>query len=84
MLQHFMFDPSWDEGCPSCTASVEELSEGYLSHLRTGHKPPARYVEEGSFPRLQTAPGRSWASSSLLVTLAVGLLVIAAMPWWHR
>jgi len=27
MLQHFMFDPRWDEGCPSCTASVEELSE---------------------------------------------------------
>jgi predicted dithiol-disulfide oxidoreductase (DUF899 family) len=34
MLQHFMFDPRGDEGCPSCTASVEELSEGYLSHLR--------------------------------------------------
>ena len=23
IVQHFMFDPSWDEGCPSCTASDE-------------------------------------------------------------
>lgn len=24
VLQHFMFDPSWDEGCSSCTAGVDE------------------------------------------------------------
>jgi predicted dithiol-disulfide oxidoreductase (DUF899 family) len=34
LLQHFMFDPRWDEGCPSCTDSVDEISENYLSHLR--------------------------------------------------
>jgi predicted dithiol-disulfide oxidoreductase (DUF899 family) len=33
-IQHFMFDPGWEEGCPSCTASVEEISDGFLSHLR--------------------------------------------------
>src|SRR5512142_1904558 len=33
-MQHFMFDPSWDEGCPSCTAEVDELSDGLLAHLR--------------------------------------------------
>jgi predicted dithiol-disulfide oxidoreductase (DUF899 family) len=34
VIQHFMFDPSWEKGCPSCTASVEEISDGLLSHLR--------------------------------------------------
>ncbi len=33
VVQHFMFDPSWDEGCPSCTAGVDELSDGLLEHL---------------------------------------------------
>ncbi|MEP7112906.1 MAG: DUF899 domain-containing protein [Ilumatobacteraceae bacterium] len=33
IIQHFMFDPSWDEGCPSCTAASDELSPGLLSHL---------------------------------------------------
>jgi len=34
VLQHFMFDPSWEDGCPSCTAAVDELSDGLLRHLR--------------------------------------------------
>jgi len=25
VVQHFMFDPSWDEGCPSCTWAVDNL-----------------------------------------------------------
>jgi predicted dithiol-disulfide oxidoreductase (DUF899 family) len=33
-VQHFMFDPRWDEGCPSCTADVDELAAGTLAHLR--------------------------------------------------
>jgi predicted dithiol-disulfide oxidoreductase (DUF899 family) len=33
VLQHFMFDPSWDEGCSSCTAGVDELADGLLAHL---------------------------------------------------
>jgi predicted dithiol-disulfide oxidoreductase (DUF899 family) len=33
IVQHFMFDPSWDEGCPSCTAFSDELSDGKLEHL---------------------------------------------------
>ena len=35
MVRHFMFDPSWDDGCPSCTAGVEEMSNGLLAHLHT-------------------------------------------------
>ena len=33
IVQHFMFDPSWDEGCSSCTAGADELSEGLLRHI---------------------------------------------------
>ncbi|MDX6378067.1 MAG: hypothetical protein QOE98_2370 [Gaiellaceae bacterium] len=33
VLYHFMFDPSWDEGCPSCSAGTDELSAGFLEHL---------------------------------------------------
>jgi predicted dithiol-disulfide oxidoreductase (DUF899 family) len=33
IIQHFMFDPSWDEGCPSCTAAGDEMSDGLRTHL---------------------------------------------------
>src|SRR4051794_40715650 len=34
VVQHFMFHPDWDDGCGSCTAAVDELSDGLLRHLR--------------------------------------------------
>jgi predicted dithiol-disulfide oxidoreductase (DUF899 family) len=34
IVQHFMFDPSWDDGCPSCTAASDEISDGLIAHLR--------------------------------------------------
>jgi predicted dithiol-disulfide oxidoreductase (DUF899 family) len=33
ILGHFMFDPSWDDGCPSCSAGADEISDGLLAHL---------------------------------------------------
>jgi predicted dithiol-disulfide oxidoreductase (DUF899 family) len=33
VVYHFMFDPSWDEGCSACTAGCDELSVGLLAHL---------------------------------------------------
>ncbi len=33
IMQHFMFDPGWDDGCPSCTASADEMTEGLQDHL---------------------------------------------------
>lgn len=33
IVQHFMFDPSWEDGCSSCTGASDELSEGLLRHL---------------------------------------------------
>jgi predicted dithiol-disulfide oxidoreductase (DUF899 family) len=35
MVSHFMFDPDWDAGCPSCTAGADEVSQGLLDHLHT-------------------------------------------------
>jgi predicted dithiol-disulfide oxidoreductase (DUF899 family) len=34
IIQHIMFGPDWDAACPSCTNSVDELSDGLLAHLR--------------------------------------------------
>jgi len=33
IVGHFMFDPGWDEGCPSCSAGADEISNGLLEHL---------------------------------------------------
>ncbi|MET0628232.1 MAG: DUF899 domain-containing protein [Acidimicrobiia bacterium] len=35
IVYHFMFDPEWDDGCPSCTAGTQELSPGFFEHLHT-------------------------------------------------
>ncbi|MGI8754644.1 MAG: DUF899 domain-containing protein [Acidimicrobiales bacterium] len=34
IVQHFMFDPAWDDGCPSCTSGVDELADGLVDHLQ--------------------------------------------------
>lgn len=31
MVDHFMFDPSWEDGCPSCSGRVDQY--GNLAHL---------------------------------------------------
>jgi len=33
IIYHFMFDPSWEDGCPSCSAGTDELSPGFFRHL---------------------------------------------------
>src|SRR5258705_8787896 len=35
IVRHFMFDPSWEDGCPSCTAGADEVCDGMLEHLHT-------------------------------------------------
>ena len=34
IVRHFMFDPSWEDGCPSCSAAADELADGLFDHLR--------------------------------------------------
>jgi predicted dithiol-disulfide oxidoreductase (DUF899 family) len=33
VVGHFMFDPSWEDGCPSCSAGADEVSDGLIRHL---------------------------------------------------
>jgi predicted dithiol-disulfide oxidoreductase (DUF899 family) len=33
IVGHFMFGPSWEDGCPSCSAGADEVSDGLLEHL---------------------------------------------------
>jgi predicted dithiol-disulfide oxidoreductase (DUF899 family) len=35
IVQHVMFGPDWYAACPGCTASVDEISGGMLTHLRS-------------------------------------------------
>jgi len=35
IIYHFMFHPEWEDGCPSCTAGIDEVSPGFLDHLHT-------------------------------------------------
>ncbi|MBV9043413.1 MAG: DUF899 domain-containing protein [Acidimicrobiia bacterium] len=35
IIYHFMFHPEWDDGCPSCTAGTDELSDAFFEHLHT-------------------------------------------------
>ena len=35
ILGHFMFDPRWENGCPSCSAGADEVSDGLLRHLQS-------------------------------------------------
>ena len=33
IVGHFMFDPGWEDGCPSCSAGADEVSNGLMEHL---------------------------------------------------
>lgn len=35
IVYHFMFHPEWDDGCPSCTSGIDEVSRGMVDHLNT-------------------------------------------------
>jgi predicted dithiol-disulfide oxidoreductase (DUF899 family) len=46
-MQHFMFDPAWEDGCPSCTAEADELSRGTVEHL---------HIRDTTFAAVSRAP----------------------------
>ena len=33
VIGQFMFNPEWEDGCPSCTAGADEIADGLLEHL---------------------------------------------------
>lgn len=51
IVGHFMFDPSWDEACPSCTAGADEMSAGHLDHLHRRDTTLA-YVSRAPYAKL--------------------------------
>ena len=51
IVYHFMFDPSWEDGCPSCSAGTDELSPGFFEHLHTRDTSYAM-VSRAPYPKL--------------------------------
>ena len=61
VLQHFMFDPSWDRGCGSCTAMADDLSDGARAHLAARDTAFAA-VSRAPYPKLAAyRQERGWA-----------------------
>jgi predicted dithiol-disulfide oxidoreductase (DUF899 family) len=47
-----MFDPGWDDGCPSCSAGADEVSAGLLDHLHARDTTLA-YVSRAPLEKLE-------------------------------
>ena len=66
IVQHFMFDPSWDEGCPSCSFWMDNFN-GIVVHLN--HRDVTMVlVSKAPFAKLQAYKARmgwdiKWVSS---------------------
>jgi predicted dithiol-disulfide oxidoreductase (DUF899 family) len=52
IVGHFMFDPSWEDGCPSCSAGADEMSPGLLAHLHARDTTLA-YVSRAPLERIE-------------------------------
>ena len=61
IVGHFMFDPSWEDGCPSCSAWADEVSDGCSSTCTL------------ATPRSRTCRGRPSRRSSATRQRRVGL-----------
>ena len=67
IVGHFMFDPSWDDGCPSCSAGADEIASGLLDHLHTRNTTLA-YVSRAPYAKIAAYKARKdwtfpWYSS---------------------
>jgi predicted dithiol-disulfide oxidoreductase (DUF899 family) len=67
IVGHFMFDPAWEDGCPSCTAGADEISEGLLRHLHQRDttlaevsRAPLDQIERYKARRGWTVEARGW------------------------
>jgi predicted dithiol-disulfide oxidoreductase (DUF899 family) len=52
IVSHFMFDPTWEDGCSSCTAGADEVSDGLLRHLHVRDTTLA-YVSRAPLDKLE-------------------------------
>lgn len=66
LIYHFMFDPAWDEGCPSCSSLADGFDETHLHLLN--HDVAFTAVSRGPLEKLldyreRMGWGFPWASS---------------------
>jgi predicted dithiol-disulfide oxidoreductase (DUF899 family) len=60
IIGHFMFDPSWEDGCPSCSAGAAEMSPGHLAHLHARDTTLA-YVSRAPIDKIERYKGmKGW------------------------
>jgi predicted dithiol-disulfide oxidoreductase (DUF899 family) len=57
ILGHFMFHPEWDDGCPSCSAGADEMSDGLMRHLAIRDTTMA-YVSRAPLEKLEDYKAR--------------------------
>ena len=57
VVGHFMFHPSWQDGCPSCTAGADEMSPGHLRHLHA-RDTTFVYVSRAPLPKIEDYKAR--------------------------
>jgi predicted dithiol-disulfide oxidoreductase (DUF899 family) len=67
IVGHFMFDPSWEDGCSSCSAGADEVSDGLLDHLHARDTSLA-YVSRAPLAKIERYKARKgwtfpWYSS---------------------
>jgi predicted dithiol-disulfide oxidoreductase (DUF899 family) len=92
IVQHFMFDPDWDEGCPSCTGAADEVSEGLIRHLRARDtnfvvvsRAPLEKIERYKAARGWTFPWHSSFGSDFNYDFNVTIdAAVAPVMWNYR
>jgi predicted dithiol-disulfide oxidoreductase (DUF899 family) len=52
IVGHFMFDPEWEDGCSSCSAGADEVSDGLIEHLHVRDTTLA-YVSRAPLAKLE-------------------------------
>ena len=57
IVGHFMFDPEWEDGCPSCSAGADELADGLLEHLHVRDTTLA-YVSRAPLAKIEAYKAR--------------------------
>jgi predicted dithiol-disulfide oxidoreductase (DUF899 family) len=90
IVQHFMFDPRWEDGCPSCTFAADEISDGRLAHLRESgtafamvSRAPLEKIEDYKARRGWTFPWYSSYGSDFNVDFGVTVDESVAPPAYN-
>jgi hypothetical protein len=83
IIQHFMFDPSWEEGCSSCSADCDETSEG-SSGTWASEPRPSPSSAECPTPRSPATGHNGGGPSSSIRRAAVTSITTSTPPWMSR